>query len=113
METINSKNKIGKHGNQLPMLDDYEANKPLKMVQTSPGIVSSKLSQPKPSLTSAPERMHASKPWKPKGGRAIDAAKNDDPGSMKPSMKVGKGPGYDDDKGYTMNRSTKSGYTKV
>ena len=105
--------KVNKYGNQETMKTPVEANVSLKLKKTSPGVMSMPLSQPKPSVTKAKERMHASKPWKPKGGRAIDAAKNGDPGSRTPSMKVGRGPGYDDEKGYTMNTSTKPGYSKV
>lgn len=109
----NKKNIINKYGNQEPMLSRDEARVPIGFKETSPGIIRKNIGVSVPSIKSAKERLHASKPWKPKGGRAIDAAKNGDPGSKGPSMKVGHGPGYDDLKGYELGKSTKSGYTKV
>lgn len=46
------------------------------------------------------KHQHASKPWKPKGKAAISKGSCDVPGD-KPSQRVGRGPGYDNSKGYT------------
>ena len=85
---------------------------PTKIKETSPGIIRMAIGKSIPSLNSPKERMGAAKPWKPKGGHASAAASARDPGTKGPSMKVGRGAGYDDPNGYTMNSSTKPGYTK-
>ena len=88
-----------------------EPQVPVLYKETGPGIHSRKIGFT--GAIPAKERLHASKPWIPKGGRAKEAVKAHAPKGAVPTKKVGKGAGYDDPKGYTKPVNQKKGYTKI
>lgn len=96
---------MAKHGTKSRTLAAHEkANYGGAVKPTTPGIKKMSGSQPmtqfqKDNAREDKQHQHASKPWKSKGKAATSKGSCDVPGD-KPSQRVGRGPGYDDSKGY-------------